>query len=567
MASIARDIESVQDTQEAGSREINAPETEHQSPVAESMTSGSVTSSIVAEEQDDDDVSQSGDNDRTLWQNVKKYRKICFITLGLSSTALLYGYDYAIVSNISGMQSFQKDLGKMYNNEWILPSRWLSGWTAGSPGGAMLGTFFSGRWQDLYGRRIVLGCSSLLCAMGVAIMFPSYLSASLTCRRVLFLMGKIVQGFAIGVNVSTAQTYLSEILPRSLRASAMSLFPIFTCLGQIVGALVVYTSLAKPRGYVVAFGSQWLFSLFPVIVAFCIPESPAFYIRNSKLDKAREAQARLSPPDVDAEAAVRRVKRNVDAQVHARRSSRFMHCFSGINRRRTFIVMWAQSLQSVFGLVMLSKAAYFLQLVGLSPKQSVIFVIVGLVLSFLANIASIWIVARVERKKLIMVTMGLASLSWLGMGIANCFSNKEVGWWTGAFMILVAVICSLGVWPASYTVSSETSSLRLRARTQAIGWLANSAAFFASGFGVTYIYNPDGIDLRGKIGFTYFGSCVLGVLVTWLVVPEMKGRSVEEIDRMFECKVGAREWVGWKEEAVIEMEEGVGREKEAGKKV
>lgn len=51
--------------------------------------------------------SQEGDEHRTLWQNVKKYRKVTYITLGLTSAILLYGYDNVIVGTISAMPVFQ----------------------------------------------------------------------------------------------------------------------------------------------------------------------------------------------------------------------------------------------------------------------------------------------------------------------------------------------------------------------------------------------------------------------------------------------------------------------------
>lgn len=49
----------------------------------------------------------SGDQERTLWQNIKKYRKVVYITLGLTSAILLYGYDNVVVGTVSGMPPFQ----------------------------------------------------------------------------------------------------------------------------------------------------------------------------------------------------------------------------------------------------------------------------------------------------------------------------------------------------------------------------------------------------------------------------------------------------------------------------
>jgi hypothetical protein len=50
---------------------------------------------------------EAGDEGRTLWQNVKKYRKVAWITIGLTSGILLYGYDNVVIGSVSGMPRFQ----------------------------------------------------------------------------------------------------------------------------------------------------------------------------------------------------------------------------------------------------------------------------------------------------------------------------------------------------------------------------------------------------------------------------------------------------------------------------
>lgn len=52
-------------------------------------------------------ISEAGDNSRTLWQNVKKYRKVTYVTFGLTSAILLYGYDNVVVGTVSAMPVFQ----------------------------------------------------------------------------------------------------------------------------------------------------------------------------------------------------------------------------------------------------------------------------------------------------------------------------------------------------------------------------------------------------------------------------------------------------------------------------
>lgn len=47
------------------------------------------------------------DEQRSLWQNIKRYRKVCWITIALTSAILLYGYDNVVVGTVSAMPIFQ----------------------------------------------------------------------------------------------------------------------------------------------------------------------------------------------------------------------------------------------------------------------------------------------------------------------------------------------------------------------------------------------------------------------------------------------------------------------------
>lgn len=112
-------------------------------------------------------------------------------------------------------------------------------------------------------------------------------------------------------------------------------------------------------------------------------------------------------------------------------------------------------------------------------------------------------------------------------------------------MMAVVVVCGLGAWPASYAVSGETSSLRLRAKTQGIGVLCYMLSNVVFNLVLPYIYNTDAGDLKGKTGFVYAGLCLLTFVVTWLVIPEMKDRTALEVDAMFEAGLPCRDFKKW----------------------
>ena len=98
----------------------------------------------------------------------------------------------------------------------------------------------------------------------------------------------------------------------------------------------------------------------------------------------------------------------------------------------------------------------------------------------------------------------------------------------------IIVSAGLGVWPASFIVRSETSSLRLRSKTSGLGWLFGGLVRCGFGIGAPYLYNPDAANLGGKTGFIFAGTSLIGLVVTWFFVPELKGLSTTEIDRLFE---------------------------------
>jgi hypothetical protein len=95
-------------------------------------------------------------------------------------------------------------------------------------------------------------------------------------------------------------------------------------------------------------------------------------------------------------------------------------------------------------------------------------------------------------------------------------------------------------------VGAETSSLRLRAKTQGIGWFTGAFAQGAFGISLPYAYNIDEGNLRAKAGFIIAGFSVLALVLTWLFVPEMKERTAAEIDTMFEHRLPARQFRHWR---------------------
>lgn len=121
-------------------------------------------------------------------------------------------------------------------------------------------------------------------------------------------------------------------------------------------------------------------------------------------------------------------------------------------------------------------------------------------------------------------------------------------------MMIITMVSGLGSWPASHVVAAEASSLQLRAKTQGIGWFTSGIGTAVFAIILPYIYNIDQGNLRAKTGFVMAGFAAVAVIVVWLAIPEMKGRTPMEIDRMFSLILRTRAFKDWHSDVTLGSE-------------
>ncbi|KAJ5085497.1 hypothetical protein N7532_010268 [Penicillium argentinense] len=485
-----------------------------------------------------------------LLHEIGRYPKIVVYAFSLALNFLLTGYDTVILGTITAVPYFKREFGESYNDAYIIPAAWLSVWSAIAPIGSMLGAGTAGWLQDRIGRRWSLALSSAICAVGIAIAFCSNLPGKMGSRRGAFLVGRLVQGWGVGGAMAGAQTYLSETVPTSLRGSAMALSPTFMLLGELIGAVVIFSCEKKDSAaaYLIPFGTQWIFTALPFALAIMLPESPSYLLRKNEYEKAHSAMKTLHSKKLDAAPLLDQMRVSIAHEQQLSQEISYFDCFRGNNRRRTAIVAFAFVVPSLFGVPLLASASYFMQVVGMVSSLSIIVLILGIFLGLLANGVGIWFMSLIGRRRLMLITLGLSTIIWLSMGISGCWSGNIVIWYTAACMMAVVVVCGMGAWPASYSVAGEASSLRLRAKTQGIGVFGYMLSNVVFNLVLPYIYNTDAGDLKGKTGFVYAGLCLLTFVITWLIVPEMKDRTALEIDAMFEARLPCQQFKSWTSE-------------------
>ncbi|KAL3443942.1 general substrate transporter [Aspergillus insuetus] len=312
---------------------------------------------------------------------------------------------------------------------------------------------------------------------------------------------------------------------------------------------IVFTqnSDTGPAAYRIPFATQWAFAGVAVIAAFILPESPVWLVAQDRLDKARAAMHRLGT-DRDP-SFLHRIQMTLNSEEDGTgrggQMATFAECFQGrTDLRRTLVIVWLNILQQFVGMSLLTNAAYFLLMAGMSPKHALMVKLIGVASNMIANMATWYTAPRFGRRTIILFSIALDFFAWLAMGIAGCFDTAAANWFVGVALLLFGFFNSFGVASAVPIVAAEISCVRLRSKSQGIGFGAQCIMSWVFSFFTPYLYNTDEANWGGKIGFFFAGLSIIGYVVTWCVVPETKGRTFMELDWLFETGVRASRFGG-----------------------
>ena len=93
-----------------------------------------------------------------------------------------------------------------------------------------------------------------------------------------------------------------------------------------------------------------------------------------------------------------------------------------------------------------------------------------------------------------------------------------------------------------YIVLGEASTRRVVEKTSNLAVSLSVVSAFLVSFTAPYLLNAPYADLGGKVGFIYGSLMIVFTVLTFMFVPEMKGRSLEEIDALFAQKTLTRKF-------------------------
>jgi SP family xylose:H+ symportor-like MFS transporter len=278
------------------------------------------------------------------------------------------------------------------------------------------------------------------------------------------------------------------------------------------------------------FGSEALPAVALLGLLVLVPESPRWLVKQGEVEKARQILTRVDGPGHAAAEIV-----EIEATLAQESPSLSQLLRPGM---RTVLVIGVvlAVLQQVTGInVFLYYAPeIFKAMAGETTRAAFVQTIVVGGVNLLFTLIAIWSVDKLGRKPLMMVGSAGMALALTALGLTAYFGRTDL--WVLTFILSYIACFALSVGPVTWVILAEIFPTKIRGRALAVAtfclWVAN---FVVSQTFPMMDENP-WLIAKFKHAFPfwiYAGFSLVLLLFVWRVVPETKGRTLEQIERQW----------------------------------
>jgi MFS transporter, SP family, xylose:H+ symportor len=452
---------------------------------------------------------------------------LAVITFTATLGGLLFGYDTAVISGAEkSVQAF------------LIESQGLStlvhGLTISSALiGCIIGGALSGIFSSRLGRRkslMVAAVLFFLSALGSA--YPEFLffEKGKVSLGLLYMFNfyRVIGGIGVGMASAIVPMYIGEISPAHLRGRLVSL----NQFAIIFGMLVVYFvnwGIANGQGqdWIDTIGWRRMFlseaipaALFGMLLFF-VPESPRYLALKGYDGKALEILSRVNG-----------ITKGQEILLEIK--STLVH-HSGKLFSYGSVVILIGILLSVFQqFVGINVALYYapriFESMGAAKDASMLQTVVMGLVNVIFTVVAIFTVDRYGRKILLLIgSIGMA----IGMfAIAGLAYFEIIGMGTLVFIIIYTASFMMSWGPVTWVLISEIFPNKIRGRAVAVAVMAQWAANYL--ISSTY---PAMMEFSGTFTYGFYGAMsLLSFIFVWKMVPETKGKTLEEIESIWKKK-------------------------------
>lgn len=388
--------------------------------------------------------------------------------------------------------------------------------------GSILGNYPSGILSDFIGRKSTL----------LLMVFPTvaaFVINAFAQKAVLYLITRLIVGFCFGGAINATFVYVSEISDVKNRGKFLSVYTSFIMFGVLLSYILgAYLSIMVYNLIIAAIPVMFLclFGSFGV-------ESPVYLLKKNKKEQARQVLKKLR---IGSYKSVENELEQWENEIKINEEGTFKDLLSDrILIKALMFSLVLMVLQEFSGvLAVLAYAQSIFDEAGSSLSSELSAIVLGAI-QFFMSFSSPLFVDKLGRRILFMISTTGMAIGHTIFGVyfyikENTNQSVESFSWV-PIVLLVAFITSYnsgcGVLP--YTFTGEIFPSKVRSKAVATAFFVNSGAAFL----VSLLFKTMTGSVLGNAGtFWIFGGfCVLGLMFVITLLPETKGKSVEQIHK------------------------------------
>lgn len=463
-------------------------------------------------------------------QNKSAY--LLIITLVASLGGFLFGFDMAVISGVLPFLQKQFSLSA-FQEGWFVSSALV---------GCIAGVAFSGELSDRLGRKKPLVISALL-----------FLLSALGCATMpslsLIIVSRFIGGVGIGLASNVVPLYISEIAPAKSRGRLVTYYQFAVTFGILVAYLsnagLVSAGTAPGINNDGFFGrifhsEVWRgmmgLGVIPALLFLLglglVPESPRWLIQKGRKEEGKNILSKINSEE-DAANDYQSIQNNLQVE--------------NVSYRELLAPQWRRAL--IIGILLplfsqfsgINAIIYYgptiLANAGKSLDNSLMAQVIFGAANMLFTLIAIWKVDSLGRRPLYLAGTAGATICLFLTGL--CFAIGA----TTSIWLLVCVLAFLAffafsIGPLKFVIASEIFPNKIRGRAMALSimvmWVADT---------IVGQLTPVMLKHIGTAGtFWVFGIfCVVAFFTVYKLLPETKGKSLEEIERDWKAKAAGKE--------------------------
>jgi len=350
---------------------------------------------------------------------------------------------------------------------------------------------------------------------------------------------------------------MSEIAPKKVRGALVAGYQFCITIGILLANCVVYATQNRldTGSYRIPIAVQFLWAIILGTGLVFLPESPRYFVAKGNIEKAAKALAKVRGQPIDSdyiqdELAEIIANHEYEMQVIPQTSylGSWANCFKGgiadgsSNLRRTLLGIGMQMMQQLTGINFIFYfGTIFFQQLG-SIKNPFLISLITTLVNVCSTPISFWTIERFGRRTiLIWGAAGMVLMQFI-VGIVGDTAGKTSKHNHAAVSAMIAFIClNISVFamtwgPSAWVVVGEIFPLPIRSRgvglSTASNWFWNCIIATITPYLVGT--GKGDANLGSNIFFMWGGLCCVSFAFAYFLVPETKGLSLEQIDKMLE---------------------------------